>query len=104
MPDTNKTKTFTDDKPKKSFWDVLDSLLPSATAVYGRIRESQTGSNPFDTSEEDVRDGRLPARPTTFTDDTDTNTKKGKGTLVITAVVLVGLGVGTYFYIKKRKQ
>jgi len=92
------------EKPKKSVWDVIDSLLPSATAVYGRIREQKTGVNPFpsrpDTSggEEDLiyPTGDLVSNPIGDTK------KSNKLWLVLGGVALVGLGVGTYFLIKKK--
>jgi hypothetical protein len=94
------------EKPKKSVWDVIDSLLPSATAVYGRIREQKTGVNPFQSpdSGDEQEDLRYPTGvPEGFSDEPDT--KKGK-TLwyVIGGVALIGLGVGTYFLIKKNKN
>lgn len=94
------------EKPKKSVWDVIDSLLPSAAAVYGRIREQKTGTNPFGTSgvsqkppssEDDLRypDAYSPYNPET----------KKKNTLlyVVGGVALIGLGIGTYYFIKKNK-
>jgi len=94
------------EKQKKSVWDVIDSLLPSATAVYGRIREQKTGVNPFQSpdSGDEQKDLRYPTGvPEGFSDEPDT--KKGK-TLwyVIGGVALIGLGVGTYFLIKKNKN
>ena len=94
------------EKQKKSVWDVIDSLLPSATAVYGRIREQKTGVNPFQSpdSGDEQEDLRYPTGvPEGFSDKPDT--KKGK-TLwyLLGGVALIGLGVGTYFLIKKNKN
>lgn len=94
-------------QPKKSVWDFLDNLLPSATAVYGRIREQKTGVNPFGTSKtEDNKDDLNLDYPSGY-DPTGgfTNDGKKKNTLwlVIGGVALIGLGVGTYFFIKNKK-
>lgn len=98
------------EKQKKSVWDVIDSLLPSATAVYGRIREQNTGINPFQSGyvyrgqRPDSGDVQFPL-PTGVPEGFSDDTKKGK-TLwyVIGGVALIGLGVGTYFLIKKNKN
>jgi hypothetical protein len=97
------------EKPKKSVWDVLDSLLPSATAVYGRIREQQTGTNPFqtpskpDSFDREEDDLRFPTGDLGGYPDKDPK-KSNKLWLVLGGVALIGLGVGTYFIIKKNKN
>ncbi len=95
-------------QPKKSVWDVIDNLLPSAAAVYGQIRQKKTGVNPFDTSRPVQDNDELQPRigEDGFTNDYDyTPTKKNNTLLlVIGGVALIGLGVGTYFLIKKNKN
>jgi len=88
---------------KKSVWDVLDKLLPSATSVYGQIREQKTGVNPFQSPDSgfiDTKDEALDMPPISF----ETKERKNNTLLyVLGGVALIGLGVGTYFLIKKNK-
>ena len=93
-------------QPKKSVWDVIDNLLPSAAAVYGQIRQKQTGVNPFQTSRPVPDNEELQPRidGSGFTNDFDYTPKKSNLMLVLGGVALIGLGVGTYFFIKKYKK
>ena len=96
-------------KPKKSVWDVIDSFLPSATAVYGRIREQKTGTNPFDNNrpEEDnfaVDDDTRGTGGTWNPLEPPVAKKNNTVLLVIGGIALIGLGIGTYFFIKKNKN
>jgi hypothetical protein len=86
---------------KKSVWDVLDKLLPSATSVYGQIREQKTGVNPFQSSDSgfiDTKDEQLDMPQISFKE-----RKNNTLLYVLGGVALIGLGVGTYFLIKKNK-
>lgn len=94
-------------QPKKSIWDVIDNLLPSAAAVYGQIRQKTTGVNPFETSRPVPNNDELQPQIDSegFTSDFDFTAKKGSTLpLIIGGVALIGLGVGTYFFIKKYKK
>ena len=91
-------------KPKKSVWDVIDNLLPSAAAIYGQIRQKQTGVDPFQTSSP-VQDNE-DLQPRIDTDGFANNytPTKSNTLLIISGVALIGLGVGAYFLIKKYKK
>lgn len=90
-------------KPKKSVWDVIDNLLPSATAIYGQIRQKQTGVDPFETSRAVQDNEELQPRIDAYGFAND-KPAKGNTLLIIGGVALIGLGVGAYFLIKKYKK
>lgn len=87
---------------KKSVWDFLDSVLPSATSVYGKIREKETGINPFNKpkTEEDL------LKQSSFGTGIGTGfqTPKKNNTIWYVLGGLVVVGAGTYFFIKKYKK
>ena len=103
---------MTEPKPKKSLWDIIDSWLPTATTVYGKIREGKTGVNPYEPdsgfveNNEDMSvpdENPMPYMPDNI--DINDDGKKPKTLLyVLGGVGLIGLGVGTYFLIKKIKK
>ena len=100
---------MTELKPKKSLWDVIDSWLPTATTVYGKIREQKTGVNPLESDSGFVDTNPTSDMPTIndmpIIPDNDEKDKKGKTLLyVLGGVALIGLGIGTYFLIKKNKK
>ena len=99
---------MTEPKPKKSIWDVIDSWLPTATTVYGKIREQKTSVNPLDSGFVDTTNNDTPITTIPIIldkkHDEDDN-KKGKTLLyVLGGIALIGLSVGTYFLIKKNKK
>jgi len=83
---------------RKSFWDVLDSILPTATSIYGRIRQRETGVDPF-AQEDDTSQ----ISPYTNMQLTVTDTKKGNNTLILIGGLLL-VSAGAYFIIKKYKK
>ena len=106
---------MTEPKPKKSLWDIIDNWLPTATTVYGKIREGKTGVNPYESdsgfvdTNNDMPEDSLPENsiliPKSDDDDDDDDDKKSKTLLyVLGGVALIGLGIGTYFLIKKNKK
>lgn len=86
---------------KKSVWDILDSVLPSATSVYGKIREKETGVNPFNKpkTEEDL----LKQSNSGTGIGTGFQTPKNN-TIWYVLGGLVVIGAGTYFFMKKYKK
>jgi hypothetical protein len=92
-------------QPKKSVWDVIDNLLPSAAAVYGQIRQKKTGVNPFETTRPVPDKEELQPKIDTEGFANDFTPSKVKTLpLLIGGIALIGLGVGTYFFIKKYKK
>lgn len=88
---------------KKSIWDVLDSVLPSAASVYGKIREKETGVDPFSAlrnpEEEAAAADSLNAENPIIKIDS-----KKRNTIWYVLGGLTLVGVGTYFILKKIKK
>jgi len=86
------------EKKKKSVFDIFDSILPSVTSIYGKIRKGQTGVDPFNKEEKKITTTQL-ANPTITNDGINDTTSKTW--YIVGGVAVLAIGVGTYLYMKK---
>jgi hypothetical protein len=92
------------EEKKKSVFDIFDSILPSVTNIYGKIRKGQTGVDPFNKDEKEVSTAQLSKQFNTSSPSI-TNSGNDKGTsnktwYIVGGVAVLAIGVG-YFYMKK---